>query len=115
MDERLEKALDFSNYMVTLNNQRRIIREQYLENCIHYLNGGKFSVTRELINFCHMLVSTGQEDAVLIDDNDTPIKVNDVEEFLNEILDIYFTSSNEYLDKYDEIKKNRTVEGLVDL
>lgn len=115
MDERLEKALDFSNFMVTLNNQRRIIREQYLENCVHYLNGGKFSVTRELINFCHMLVSTDQEHAVLIDDNDTPIKVENIEDFLSDILDIYFTSSNEYLDKYDEIKKNRSVEGLVNL
>ena len=115
MDERLEKALDFSNFMVTLNNQRRIIREQYLENCVHYLNGGKFSVTRELINFCHMLVSTDQEHAVLIDDNDTPIKVENIEDFLSDILDIYFTSSNEYLDKYDKIKKNRSVEGLVNL
>ena len=51
MDERLEKALEFSNYMTTLNNQRRIIKEQFLENCVHYINGGKFSVNRELITF----------------------------------------------------------------
>ena len=25
MDERLEKALDFSNYMLTLNNQKAIV------------------------------------------------------------------------------------------
>ncbi len=29
MDERLEKALDFSNYMVTLNNQKRLLAEQF--------------------------------------------------------------------------------------
>ena len=29
MDERLVSALDFSNYMITLNNQKRILREQY--------------------------------------------------------------------------------------
>jgi|TARA_B110000503_G_scaffold140696_1_gene232253 hypothetical protein len=115
MDTRLEKALEFSNYMTVLNSQKRIIREQYLENCMHYLNGGKFSVTRELVNFCHMLVQSGQEDAVLIDDNETPIKVDSIKEFLNNILDIYFTSSNEYLDKYNDLKVNRSVEGLVDL
>jgi len=115
MDERLEKALEFSNYMVTLNNQRRIIKEKFLENCVHYLNGGKFSVTRELINFCHMLVQTGQEDTVLIDDNDMPVKIDNIEDFLTELLDIYFTTSNEYLNQYTEIKKNRTVKGLVDL
>jgi hypothetical protein len=115
MDERLEKALEFSNYMTVLNSQKRIIREQYLENCIHYLNGGKFSVTRELINFCHMLVQTEQDSAVLIDDNDTPIKVDNVNDFCDNILDIYFTASNEYLDKYNDLKTNRTVQGMLDL
>lgn len=115
MDDRLALALEFSNYMTTLNSQKRIIREQYLENCTHYLNGGKFSVTRELVNFCHMLVQTEQDDAVIIDDNDTPIKVENINEFLNDILDIYFTASNEFLDKYNNLKKNRTVEGLVNL
>jgi len=114
MDERLEKALDFSNYMVTLNNQRRLIHEQFLENCVHYLNGGKFSVTRELINFCHMLVSTGQEDVVLIDDNNSPVKVDNIEDFLSEILDIYFTNSNEYLEKFSSLKKKR-IKDLVNL
>ena len=31
MDERLEKALDFSNYMLTLNNQKRLLAEKYQE------------------------------------------------------------------------------------
>jgi len=115
MDERLEKALEFSNYMVTLNNQRRIIREQFLENCVHYLNGGKFSVNRDLITFCQTLVTREQSSAVLIDDNDTPIEVEDINKFLDDILDIYFTTTYEYYDKFNEIKKNRTVEGLVNL
>lgn len=115
MDERLEKALEFSNYMVTLNNQRRIIHEQFLENCVHYLNGGKFSVNRELITFCQLLVNTDQQSSVLIDDNQTPIEVEDLQKFLEDVLDIYFTTSYEYLDKYNKLKKNRTVNGLVDL
>ena len=32
MDERLKKALDFSNYMVALNNQKRLLTEKYQEN-----------------------------------------------------------------------------------
>lgn len=115
MDERLEKALEFSNYMVTLNNQRRVIHEQFLENCVHYLNGGKFSVNRDLITFCHALLQNHQTETVLIDDNDTPVEVRDLQKFLDDILNIYFTNAYEYLDKYNEIKKNRTVKGLVDL
>lgn len=115
MDERLEKALEFSNYMVTLNNQRRVIHEQFLETCVHYLNGGKFSVNRELITFCHTMLQSDQTSAILIDDNDTPIEVEDLQKFHDDIMDIYFTTSYEYFNKYNEIKKNRTVEGLVDL
>ena len=32
MDEKLEKALDISNYMITLNNQKRLLKEKYYEN-----------------------------------------------------------------------------------
>ena len=79
MDERLEKALEFSNYMTVLNSQ------------------------------------TEQDSAVLIDDNDTPIKVDNVNDFCDNVLDIYFTASNEYLDKYNDLKTNRTVQGILDL
>ena len=90
MDDRLKSALDFSNYMVTLNNQKRIAKEQFLESCVHYLNGGKFSINRELITFCSTLISSNQESTVLIDDNDMPIEVQDLQTFLDDILDIYF-------------------------
>jgi hypothetical protein len=115
MDERLEKALDFSNYMTTLNNQRKIVHERFLENCVHYINGGKFVVTRELINFCHTLMQNHQTSAVLIDDNNTPVEIENLEKFLEDILDIYFTNSYEYLNKYNEIKRQRSVKGLIDL
>lgn len=115
MDERLEKALEFSNYMTTLNNQKRIIKEQFSEKCIHYLDGGKFTVDRNLITFCHTLIQNNQTSAVIIDDNDTPISVEDLQKFVDSILDIYFTASYEYLDKYNEIKKNRSVEGLINI
>jgi len=54
MDKRLEKALEFSNYMVTLNNQKRILKEKFRENIVHYHNGGQFTVTQDLITFVNM-------------------------------------------------------------
>ena len=32
MDERLEKALEFSNFLETQNNQKRIFLKQYKDN-----------------------------------------------------------------------------------
>ena len=56
MDERLEKALEFSNFLETQNNQKRIFLKQYKNNLIYYANGNKISVTMELISFCKSII-----------------------------------------------------------
>jgi hypothetical protein len=114
MDERLEKALDFSNYMVTLNNQKRVIHEQYQQNLVHYYKGGQFSVTQELISFCQSLQNLEQETVVLTDDNQQPIEVDPLQDFLNDILNVYAEASNKYLSEFNKIKQNRSVEGIIE-
>jgi hypothetical protein len=115
MDERLEKALDISNYMVTLNNQTRILKEKYYENLVYYFNGATFTVSRELINFIKGLIDTDQQSVIISDDNDIPVEIENLEEFYQNILNTYFTASNEYFVEYNKIKKNRSVEGILDL
>jgi hypothetical protein len=115
MDERLEKALDFSNYMVTLNNQKRLLNEQYQQQLIYYFNGGQFTATHQLVSFCNSLISLGQTETVLVDDNNIPVFVQELEDFLNEILLKYASASNQYYTEYEVFKKNRSVKGIVDL
>lgn len=115
MDERLEKALKFSNYMVTLNNQKRVLRENFKENSIFYFNGGQFTLTKDLITFVNMLVERDNtEDIVLIDDNETPICIENLENFLTDVLDRYFLAANQYHVKYKELLNKRSVHKLVD-
>jgi hypothetical protein len=115
MDERLSKALDISNYMVTLNNQKRLLNEQYKENLIYYFNGGQFSITQQIISFCQSLLSCDQEEAILIDDNNIPIEISDLKDFTNSIISKYFEASNVYLTEYNKLKKNRSIESIMDL
>jgi len=115
MDERLKKALDFSNYMITLGNQKRILKEQFQNNSIHYVNGGQFTVTQELLSFCQSLVSLEQQSTVIVDDNDTPIMIEDLEEFTNKIVSVYWQAANKYYTEYNKLKTNRSVEGIVEL
>jgi phosphatidylserine decarboxylase len=115
MDNRLEKALEFSNYMSTLNNHRKVLTEKFLESNVHYYDGGTFSVTKELLNFCHMLVQKNQDSVVLIDDNNLPVLVKNISKFFDDVLDLYFTNTQEYLAEYNKIKTNRSVKGLLDL
>ena len=113
MDERLSKALEFANYSVTLSNQRRALKEKFLADIIYYHNGGCFAVTKELINFVKTLIDTGNEEGVvLIDDNDVPVEIADMQNFLETILNKYFTASNEYYTEYQKIRKQRSVEGI---
>lgn len=115
MDERLEKALEFSNYMITLNNQRNLIQEKFQEESIHYFSGGKFSVTRDLVAFVQSLIALNQTSTILIDDNDIPIEIEDLKKFATDLYSTYFEAANKYLTEYNNIKKNRNVEGLIDL
>lgn len=114
MDERLKKALDFSNYMVTLTNQKRILKEKYYEDLLFFQNGSQFTVTKELITFVHMLISNDNDsDIVLIDDNDNPTLIEDLNTFYEDIMNVYFTASNNYNTHYQELKTKRSPEKLV--
>lgn len=115
MDERLQKALDISNYMVTLNNQKRLLQEQYQENLIYYFNGGQFTITQQLISFCQSLIAMSQPGTILIDDNKTPIEIENLNDFSQELCSKYFEASNKYLTEYNKIKSNRSVESIMDL
>lgn len=115
MDERLQKALDISNYMVTLNNQKRILKEQYQENLIYYFGGGQFTITQQLISFCQSLISMKQTSTILIDDNGTPIEIEILEVFVSDICSKYFEASNSYLIEYNRLKTNRSVESIMDI
>lgn len=114
MDERLQKALDFSNFMTTLNNQKRALKEKFVASCIFYQNGSTFTVNKELINFTKTLIDTGNDtDVVLIDDNDLPVQIADLNVFWTDIVNIYFSAANQYYSDYQSLKKSRTIEGLV--
>jgi hypothetical protein len=115
MDERLESALDFSNYMITLNNQKRILKEQYQNDAIHYYDGGQFTVTQQLVSFCQSLLALEQTSTILVDDNDIPIIIDDLQKFADTLVSVYWKATNRYMTEYSKLKTNRTVKGIVDL
>ncbi len=114
MNESLEKAFQTANFMASLTGQRKLALEEYKQGLIHYQSGASFTITRELINFVKLLLdSEYSQDIVLIDDNDMPVQIKDVQEFYDNILDQYFQSANQYFSKYSALKKQRKVEDLV--
>lgn len=113
MDERLEKALDFSNYMSTLNNQRRVLLEQFKENTKQYHGGGQFTIDTTLMSHISTLAAVTNQ-SILLDDNNIPILVEDLTLFLKEISNKYDQSLSLYYQEYEKLKKSRTVEKLIE-
>jgi hypothetical protein len=115
MDDRLQKALVFSNYQSTLSNQRRILREKLDSSLLCGHNGGVFKVDETLISFVQFLSSQNRNHIPILDSNKNPILIEDMSAFLEKILDVYFSSVLDYYNEYEKIKRNRTVEKLIDL
>jgi hypothetical protein len=116
MDERLKAALDFSNYRQTLAIQRKTLRERIESKLTYGCNGGIFKIDRSLLVFVQMLIDQGRtENVPMIDQNENPVLIPDLNGFRDEILDRYFTSTYEYHNEYQKIKASRTVEKLLSL
>lgn len=114
MNDNLKQALDFSNYQITLSNQRKVIKEKAESKLTFGSNGGIFKIDRSLITFVQMLIDQGRtENVPLLDINDNPILISNLESFRDEILDRYFSVVLDYYNEYQEIKKSRSVEKLI--
>jgi hypothetical protein len=116
MDEQLEQALQTANFMATLTNQRRIAFEEFQQNLIYYIKGSSFTITNDLLSFAKSLVDLGHTtNVVLIDNNNVPVAIEDLEDFHRSILNQYFTASKAYYAQYADIKSKRKVEDLIKL
>jgi predicted HTH transcriptional regulator len=115
MEERLQKALEFANYRQTLNNQLHKIKIKSEGLLMFAKNGGNFSVNQELICFLDYLVRTGITETNILDSNNIPVQIKDVEVFLKEITQRYFEVTNDYLKEYQSIRKLRNVKSIIDV
>jgi hypothetical protein len=102
--------------MITYNNQRELLTQKYLEDCVYHENGHRFTVNRELINFLTSLKAMELiEDVVILDDFNNPYMIENVLEFLDKIFQIYVQSSNEYYNNYSKIKKLRSIGKITEV
>jgi len=55
------------------------------------------------------------ENIAFVDANNQPVIIADVQDFLDNLISVYFEAVNEYQTKFAEIKKKRNVKDLVEL
>lgn len=115
MDNRLEKALEFSNFKAAVFQQKQNLKLR-LDNLLTYAhNGGIFKITQELISFIDVLVRREIEEVVLIDERGNPILIKDLLSFRDAIIGLYFEATNEYHFEHEKLRKARSVKQVTDL
>lgn len=114
MSAKLTKALEFANYRVTLNNQQQVLKARTQSLLSYSVNGGTFTIDRELITFCKLLLDSKKKQAVILDIYDNPIQV-ELKEFYDEIISRYFEVTNDYYTEYEALRKARKVHKVVDI
>lgn len=112
-DDRLLKALEASNYRISLANQRKNAKLKLQRSLTFSKNGGTFFISKELISFIQALLIAGKETTILLDENENPIEIANLEEFFDEIYDRYYQTLNDYLIQYKELQKARNVKKLI--
>ena len=115
MSSKLTKALEFANYRTTLNVQHNALKAKVQTLLNYSINGGTFNISQELISFVKLLLDREYTDAVLLDVYNNPIKIDDLDDFLDEILSRYFEAVNEYHAEYQKLRKARKVHKLIEL
>jgi len=115
MSSKLTKALEFANYRTTLNVQHNALKAKVQTLLSYSTNGGTFEISHELISFVKMLIDKEYSNAVLLDVYQNPIMVDNLNDFLEEILSRYFEAVNEYHAEYTKLKKARKVHKLIDI
>jgi len=115
MDDKLKEALEFSNYRLTLNNQKQnLIQRMNVQLTIGYSNA-MFTVTLDLLNFVQQLIDKKIEQFVFIDSNQNPVLITRLEDFHSKLFSAYAEALNEFYNDYEKIKKQRSTKGLVGL
>jgi hypothetical protein len=114
MDDRLEKALEFSNIRLAQSVERRRLTEKFKQELTYAYNGGIFYIDRTLLIFLKDLKEKFEYGStIILDDKLNPIEISNVTEFADKIWDIYFNSTKQYLWDLNVLKKRRKVQDIV--
>lgn len=114
MDKRIEEALEFSHYRITLKTKLDNLRRKVQAKLIHSNSGGQFKLSQDFICFVDLMVRQGKDDLFLLDRDEIPVRIKHPENFLKKILSIYHSTLNEYFHEYKQIANQRTVRKLID-
>ena len=113
MDKRLADAFDFVKYQNSLRIQRDLLENWLAEKLQYAYNGGIFEINTNLIASVKLFLDLRPNSKiVLLDKNNTPIRIDNLSKFLEDIMEIYFEVTNEYYFEYQKLKERRATKAV---
>ena len=108
MDNSLTVSLEHAKKMKVFNNQLRLLKEKYLELNIYFYRGHQFKVDLQLINYCITLRKQEKiKDVIMLDDYDLPVRIEDLENFYKQVMDLYQQNLNAYIVEYNKLVQDK--------
>tara|TARA_B100000686_G_scaffold101048_1_gene108252 strand:- start:1204 stop:1551 length:348 start_codon:yes stop_codon:yes gene_type:complete len=108
MEEIQQKALRLADRLKVHNNQTRILKEKFVDSNIHFLKGHQFTVDLTLINYCKGLIDLNKiKDVIILDDYKIPVKIDNVQDFFDDLSDLYQRNLNSYWVEYNKLEKSK--------
>jgi len=115
MDERLERALAFSNYSVTVNNQKENLKNRLHQVQIVHHSGGVFKADHETIGFVKTLLDLEHTECMILDSKENTIPVRSLSELLEKLVAAYMAGVQEYDAEMQKLKRSRSIAKIMDM
>jgi hypothetical protein len=113
MDDKLEKALDLSNFRQTLYNQQQTLFSKVEDLKLLTYRDRLIKTSGQLIALTKIMIDMKYNEFIVDDVNGNPVKIDDPNDFLENIVNTYANAKNEHFKGYEKIRKARSIKKLV--
>ena len=109
LQSHIESALSFAQYQTTINQQRRLLKDNFESDTIFAFNGSLFKLSQEWLG------SFDIDNNWCIDVNGNPAHIENPAEFLVSARSMYQTALKKYGEEFTKLRSQRTVKTLTDV
>lgn len=114
MDERLEKALDYSNFRTILSTRQENLKLLMNNKLMLPYENGLFKIDQQLISFIGTLLNANEKEFIFIDVNDIPILIKDIGDFYHLAIEKYKKTLEQYYQSYQKLNEAREIRKVID-
>ena len=108
----IQEVEQFANLKTSLDVKKRNAFDKAQNKLNFAFNGGLFKADPHTILFSKL--HDKSRDLILLDSNETPVHIQNIDEFINKAESLYYEAMNEYHLLYEQLKRQRSVKKVMD-